>query len=479
MTTLKLSLSLTNPPRRVPIEITADSSAKNLFQVASEATKIPPDNLKLIFRGRIIANSNEDGGNVVDEFKLEDGSVIHCMGKPVEGNGPVTSTAPVVATASTGPAAAAGRNVESSPAVPIPPPLENALARMKSNHSVAEYKAALDTLTKLLSNVIQHPMEEKYRKVKKSNPVFHKRLGRLTGATETLSAIGFCSVVGGGGGDAANDDGEEYYVLTPSPDAWPKLLQSKETIDQAVRNHEVEQQQQQQRQTQNSGNPSSFLGNSFQSGMNPMNFQSGMGAAGVDPSVMSNILSNPNALRDLLQNPALQQMMQNHPYFANNPMMMEQMRMLANNPQMMDQISRMMSDPMQVSRMNDMMNRMQGGNGLGFGTGSSGGTGSMNMSQQMEIMRQMANLSRDGSSSSSNSSAAGDGIHPSSTFTAQMSNSANNTTTTREHSNVNPSTTATSNSRSSSSNNNNSRNGSEMTEEEMIAEAIARSLREQ
>jgi PUB domain. len=450
---LKLSLSLTNPPRRVPIEIASGCCAKKLFQVASEATKIPLDNLKLIFRGRIISNSNDDEGNVVDEFKLEDGSVIHCMGKPVE-----TAAMPAPAEPAS---AAAEINVESSTAAktnPPPCPLKTSLGRIKSHHSASEYKTALDTLTKLLSNVIQNPMEEKYRKVKKSNAVFHKRLGRLTGGTEILLAIGFRAVAG----EADADNGEEYYVLTPSPDAWPKLLQSKETIDEAVRNHEMEQQQQ-QRQPQHFGNPT-LPGNAFQSGMNPMNFQSGMGmGAGVDPSVMSNILSNPNALRDMLQNPAMQQMMQSHPYFANNPMMMEQMRLMANNPQMINQISRMMSDPNHLSRLNDMMRGMQmqgGSNGLGFG--GDGGAGNLNMNQQMELMRQMANLSRGGvSSTNSNSGSSSVGGVGTGTSSVNI----------QQRSNENPST--------SSGTRSNNRNDSEMTEEEMIEEAIARSLREQ
>lgn len=471
MTTLKLSLSLTNPPRRVPIEISSESSPKNLFKVASEATKIPLDNLKLIFRGRIIANSTEDAGNVVEEFKLEDGSVIHCMGKPAV-EVAATAIAPMSTPVETPAAAEGGGMTISSPtAAPTPLPLEAALARIKRNHSATEYKAALDTLTKLLSNVIQHPMEEKYRKVKKSNAVFHKRLGRLTGASDTLLAVGFHTVVGGGDGNGNGDDdgdGEEYYVLTPSPDAWPKLIQSKETINQALRLHELElHQHQQQQQPQFSSNPPF--------GMNPMNFQGGMGPA-FDTSVMSNILSDPNSLRDILQNPAMQQMMQNHPYFANNPMMMEQMRMLANNPQMMDQMSRMMSDPSHVSRMNEMMRSMQGSNGFGMGdvsgsggidSGVGGGPGAgLNMNQQMEIMRQMANMSR---------GVGNGGILPQIPNASTASGgTASTTAATRGNTNSgNSSSTATSNT------NTNIHNDNEMTEEEMIAEAIARSLREQ
>ena len=476
MSKVKLSLSLTNPPRRVPIEIAADASAKNLFEEASKATKIPIEKMKLIFRGRIISNKGgDDEVKVMEEFKLEEGSVIHCMGKPVET--PIASAAnastnsntattagstvtPPAASASAAPAPASSATATAS----TPSSLSSALLKIKNSHPPTEYKTAINTLLKILSNVINNPMEEKYRKIKKTNAAFHKRIGRLNGANDAILAIGF--VVQG-----------EEYVLTPSPEAWPKLVEAKSVLDKAVVDHDNQQLQQQQQQgafgsgTGTGSNMDMGFGglgtgapsmNMPGSGMPGMNFPNMPNMppmpAGFDPSA---ILSNPQMLQSILQNPMTQQMLQNHPQFANNPMMQQQMRMLMDNPQMMEQMSRMMSDPNVRARMNAMM---QGNNGMGMGgmggmggtgMGAGGGSGGMgnvggasptNMANQMEIMRQFAN---------------------------SMNNTNNNTTA--SNSNQQQQQGGANQNQSG----NNGGNDSEMTEEEMIAAAIARSLREQ
>jgi len=467
MSKIHLSLSLTNPPRRVPIEVENGASAKDLFDVASLATKIPVTGMKLIFRGRIIANKNDEIG-VMDEFKLEEGSVIHCMGKAVEtetlqaamdmntsssvsnSNAPSASTSGSTVTIPP-PAAAASASASASTNSTT---LTAALNKIKTSYSASDYKTALTTLSKLLSNVIQNPMEEKYRKVKNTNAAFQKRLGRLNGANDAILSIGFTA---GGGG--------EEYVLLPSPDAWPKLLASKSTLDQALTDHDLQQAQQllQQQQQQQQGNsPDMGFGGlpnfnmpNMGGGMGmPPGGGAGLGAGGMDPSTMSNMLSDPQALQTMLQNPMMQQMIQNHPQFANNPMMQEQMRMLANNPQMIQQMSRMMSDPSNMARMNAMMQNMDGtGAGAGGMNASGAGAGSgMDMNQQMEMMRQFAGAS--GANNATNTN-------------VNNRNSANNNAS------------GSNQQQNQSGNNNGSGGDAEMTEEEMLAEAIARSLREQ
>ncbi|KAI2490215.1 hypothetical protein MHU86_24373 [Fragilaria crotonensis] len=77
-------LTLSNVPNsaRVPLEVAADESPASLRAKASEATKIPLETMRLIFRGRLVGNENDK--NAVEEYKLEQDSVIHCMGKPVQ-----------------------------------------------------------------------------------------------------------------------------------------------------------------------------------------------------------------------------------------------------------------------------------------------------------------------------------------------------------------------------------------------------------
>ena len=443
---LQCSLSLTNPPRRVPIEIDSNASAKSLFEVASQATSIPVKGMKLIFRGRIIAykESDVDGVSVIEEFKLENGSVIHCMGKAVENLAPSSSTASA-SSSSTGASSgstvippSASNTAAAAAAAPTAAPstLSTALLKIKTSHPAADYLTALTTMSKLLSNVIGHPMEEKYRKVKRTNAAFQKRLGRLNGANDALTAIGFTTV------------GEEY-VLTPSPEAWPKLLESKATLDQGIAGHNAQQAQQHQQAAPSldmgfGGVPSMpGTGTGMNTGMPSMPNM----PAGMDASAMAGILSNPQALQSMLSNPMVQQMMQNHPQLANNPQMQEQMRMLAGNPQMVEQLSTLMRDPNAMARVSSMM--QQGGMpGMG-GMGGAGAAPPMDMNRQMEMMRQLASMNGGGGANSNSNAGASTNVNSNNAPQQQQNPSGNNN------------------------------NGDDqLTEEEMIAEAIARSLRE-
>jgi len=405
--------------------------------------------MKLIFRGRIITNKDEEI-SVVEEFKLEDGSVVHCMGKPAESLLPEATTANTATTntiASTSgstvvpPPAASGSASSSSNASTIDgsSSLSAALNKIRSSYSASDYKTALTTLSKLLSNVIQHPLEEKYRKVKQTNAAFQKRLGRLNGANDAIISIGFETV------------GEEW-ILTPSPEGWPKLLESKSTLDRAEQDHDAQQQQQQQQQQANAPD----MGFGGIPNMSTRMPNTNMPPGNMDPSIMSSMLSNPQALQSMLQNPMLQQMMQNHPQFANNPMMQEQMRTLANNPQMVQQLSRMMSDPSTMARMNTMMQNA-GANGTGMGGlgGAGGANGGMDMNRQLEMMRQLATANSPGSEAQNSANPSANGTNNSGGTNQQESQGGSNI-----------------------GNNGNGGDG-DVTEEEMLAEAIARSLREQ
>lgn len=118
-----------------------------------------------------------------------------------------------------------------------------------------------------------------------------------------------------------------------------------------------------------------------------------------------------------LQNPAVQNMMQNDPRL-NNPQMRQAMDSLASNPEMLNQVSSMMRDPAMQAQMQQMMQQ--------------GGMPGMNMP-------------------------AGMGGPP----TPQVPNNTNASGASQPN-----------------NNNNSGENDEEMTEEEMIAEAIRRSLGE-
>jgi PUB domain/Ubiquitin family len=202
----------------------------------SVATHIPISNLRLIYRGRLIVDN--DKNDVAVDFKLEEGSVLHCMGKP--------ETTPVNSSATSGtvhgvgslPAAANDAvEVSESSAPPVAtassasqPPLhtiQSALNQMRTSNTPAVFLTGVTTLDKILSNIISHPLEEKYRTLKISNPTFQRRLGGISGGDSAIRACGFIVI--------HEHTENAAYSMTPSPEQWPELLQSKTTIEQAVR----------------------------------------------------------------------------------------------------------------------------------------------------------------------------------------------------------------------------------------------------
>jgi len=136
--------------------------------------------------------------------------------------------------------------------------------------------------------------------------------------------------------------------------------------------------------------------------------------------MMQQILNNPSMMQSMMNNPMMQQM-------ANaNPQLAQTFNMLRANPGMMQQaLSAMQNNPQMMQQISQMMQQGQ--------PGSMGNMGNMgNMMNQMQSML--------GSQS--------------------QGQNAGNTA-------------------SVNSNNNNGRNDAQMTEEEMLAEAIQRSLQEQ
>ena len=95
MITIQLTVPAAQGAPRVPLEIDETITARDLRQEASKATKIPQSSIKLIFRGRLITESDQAA---VTEYKLEEGSVLHCMGKPAA-NGEASSNAAAASTA--------------------------------------------------------------------------------------------------------------------------------------------------------------------------------------------------------------------------------------------------------------------------------------------------------------------------------------------------------------------------------------------
>uniref|UniRef100_A0A0E0EN38 WLM domain-containing protein n=1 Tax=Oryza meridionalis TaxID=40149 RepID=A0A0E0EN38_9ORYZ len=87
--------------------------------------------------------------------------------------------------------------------------LQKAIEMLRSQATPAEATSALQTLFKIIKNVIEHPHDTKYRRLRKSNPQFQRSVVNYKAAMEVLELIGFCE-------DVVSDEigrAETYLVL--------------------------------------------------------------------------------------------------------------------------------------------------------------------------------------------------------------------------------------------------------------------------
>jgi PUB domain/Ubiquitin family len=270
---------------RVPLTILKSATPTELRQKAGDLTKIPLTALRLIYRGRMI--KDDDTVQVIAEYKLDSDCVLHCLGKPEESTSapmpdPIVPASTTAGSSVSFPAAAAAA-VPSSFATNIDP-LQAAINTLRSAISPSDFLTAVSTLEKILSNIMANPLEEKYRKVKKQNAAFQKRLGGLMGGDAAMKAAGF---------GIEMQDGDEIYMMQASPDAWPRLVAAKNTVDAAI----VEA-----KAATNNHAPPAAAGQPAAPFAAGMPFGGGLGgmSGGMDAS-MAQMLSNPSALQAMLQ----------------------------------------------------------------------------------------------------------------------------------------------------------------------------------
>jgi len=143
--------------------------------MVSQQTNVPLDKLKLIFRGRMINNSTKDGEGsrskgVIEEYKLEEGSVVHVMGKPVaavvnnnnnnsavnSSNNNNTTINQTAGASVTLPNNNNNLSAATASATTAGGPLEAALTKLRSQNDGSTFRTALTTADKLLGNIVNN-----------------------------------------------------------------------------------------------------------------------------------------------------------------------------------------------------------------------------------------------------------------------------------------------------------------------------------
>ncbi|KAJ4778954.1 Ubiquitin-associated domain-containing family protein [Rhynchospora pubera] len=95
---------------------------------------------------------------------------------------------------------------------------KDCLRSFKRNHKDenAKVQRAFQTLLKIVGNIAKYPNEDKYRRIRLSNPIFSERVGIFEGAIEFLELCGFEKA----------EEGEEQYLLMPKDKINVQLLNS-------------------------------------------------------------------------------------------------------------------------------------------------------------------------------------------------------------------------------------------------------------
>ncbi|UYV65344.1 hypothetical protein LAZ67_3004010 [Cordylochernes scorpioides] len=104
-------------------------------------------------------------------------------------------------------------------------PVLTSILIMYSCNEMSRMRTGVETLIRYLNNIIEHPGEEKYRKIRLQNKAFQERVASLTGSMEFLEAVGFVRT------ELPTPEGQEesYLVFlsdTEDPDKLKEYIES-------------------------------------------------------------------------------------------------------------------------------------------------------------------------------------------------------------------------------------------------------------
>jgi hypothetical protein len=310
--------------------VSLGASVRELMEAIEDATGYAVADQRVIFKGSFL----KDMEKKLSELGISPEVVIHLVPKP--------GAKPIAVAGAGAPAGvpAAGAGAPAPAPAPSKSPLEACLERM-ARAPETERLTALRTLQKVVQNVVDAPLEPKYRKIKRGNPALAKRLDPVDGAFDCLLALGFSGAV---------EDGEQLLVLEADEEAWSKILTGNARLKAGIAALEAPAPAPVQPPPMQMPFGAPF-GSPFGLG------QAGPPLGGADmASLMSNpmvqqrmqqIMSDPDQIQAMFNNPMVRQMTQSNPAMAAamaNPERVSQMfrdpmvQQLMSNPAMMQQI---------------------------------------------------------------------------------------------------------------------------------------------
>ena len=108
----------------------------------------------------------------------------------------------------------AGGAGSSSGSADLIPRVQSALMALRNQTSFTEFTDGARAAQTFCSNVVRHPHEDKYRRVKLKAAAFHRRLGRFQAGHELMIALGF---------ERQTEGDEEMYVMSRVDPSLPRV----------------------------------------------------------------------------------------------------------------------------------------------------------------------------------------------------------------------------------------------------------------
>lgn len=175
--------------------------------IVESISGVSKDCQKWIYKGRILTDQM-----TLNESNIVDGNTVIVMRTAPTSSQitSVTASSSMAATSnSDSQRLSAGQEVIRSPLPTVQ--FDNAIFELLQNCDELTIQACVSTLLKVISNVIAHPMEEKYRRLNRTNAAFAKKVGTVAGGPSCMMALGF---------QLAGDD----WVLVPNSGAWDNIV---------------------------------------------------------------------------------------------------------------------------------------------------------------------------------------------------------------------------------------------------------------
>jgi hypothetical protein len=176
--------------------VNEQDSIASIKSLIATQIQLESDLQKWVYKGKILIEQQK----TLSFYEFRDGDTIHIIKSISKQSSPSSSTSAV-----------SPQQQPSASSYPVPY-FDQAMGYyLNKNSNEENVKNCLSTISKILSNIIDHPHEEKYRRIKNTNQHFHKKVGSHEGSQQLLQSLGF------------HLQGEEW-ILHPNAETWNTIV---------------------------------------------------------------------------------------------------------------------------------------------------------------------------------------------------------------------------------------------------------------